>query len=65
MFEKELPMSFMDLHVRLLIHLPNEVELAGVISSCCIFFLERYMTKFKGFFFDKGKNQNTLCKTGT
>ena len=48
-FEKEFPTSFMDLHVHLLIHLPDEVELAGVVSCHWMFFLERYMKKLKGF----------------
>jgi hypothetical protein len=34
MFEKELPTSFMGLQVHLLIHLPNDVELVGVLSCC-------------------------------
>jgi hypothetical protein len=49
MFEKELPMSFMDLQVHLLIHLRDEVELARVLSCRWMFFLESYMKKFKGF----------------
>ena len=49
MFEKEFPTSFMDLQVHLLIHLPNEVELAGVVSCCWMFFLDIYMKKLKGF----------------
>ena len=39
MFEKELLTSFMDLLVHLLIHLPNEVELVGVVSCHWMFFL--------------------------
>ena len=38
MFEKELPMSFMDLYVHLLIHLHDEVELVGVVSCQWMFF---------------------------
>ena len=49
MFKKELLVSFMDLQVHLLIHLPNEVELARVVSCCWMFFLERYMKKLKEF----------------
>jgi len=41
MFEKELPMSFMDLQAHFLIHLLDEVEFARVLSCCCMFFLER------------------------
>jgi hypothetical protein len=49
MFEKEHPMSFMDLQVHHLNHLPNEVELGGVLSCHWMVFLERYMKKLKGF----------------
>ena len=49
MFEKELPSSFMDLQVHILIHLVYEVELVGVVSYHWMFFLERYMKKLKGF----------------
>jgi hypothetical protein len=49
MFEKELPTSFMDLQVYLLIHLLDEVKLVGVLSWHWIFFLERYMKKLKVF----------------
>ena len=45
MFEKELPTSFMDLKVQLLIHLVDEAELIGVVSYHWILFLERYMKK--------------------
>ena len=49
MFEKELPTSFMDLQVHLIIHLVDEVELVGVVSCRWMFFLERFMKKLKGF----------------
>ena len=49
MFEKELPVSFMDFQVLLLIHLPNEVELVGVVSCCWMLFLNKYIKKLKGF----------------
>ena len=48
-FEKELPVSFMDLQALILIHLPNEVELSRVVSCRWIFFLGRYIKKLKGF----------------
>ena len=48
MFENELPTSFMDLQVHILIHLVDEAELVGVVS-CCWMFLERCMEKLKGF----------------
>ena len=46
-FEKELPTSFMDLQVHLLIHLVNGIELADVISTRWMFFFERYMKTLK------------------
>jgi hypothetical protein len=49
MFDKELPMIFMDLQVHLIIHLLDDVELDGVLSCHWMFFLERYMKKLKGF----------------
>ena len=49
MFEKELPTSFMDLQVHLLIHLVDEFELVGLVSFCWMFFLDRYMNKLKAF----------------
>ena len=54
MFEKELSVSFMDLQVHLLIHLPNEVELARVVSCHYMLFLGRYMKHLRGLF-DKWK----------
>jgi hypothetical protein len=60
MFEKEIPMSFMDLEVHILIHLPNEAELARVLSCHWIFFLERYMKKLKGFFQQRKKPKGSM-----
>jgi hypothetical protein len=42
-------MSFMDLQVHILIHLPNEFELVGVLPCRWMLFLERDMKKLKGF----------------
>ena len=46
-FEKDLPTSFMDLQVHLLIHLVDGIELEGVISMRWMFFFERYMKTLK------------------
>ena len=61
MFEKELPTSFMDLQVHLLIHLIDEVELVGVVSCCWMFFLERCMNKFKGFVRQREKPEGSMA----
>ena len=34
LMEKELPTSFFDIQVHLLIHLVDEIEIAGVVSTC-------------------------------
>ena len=64
MFEKELPTSFMDFHVHLLIHLVDEVELVGAVSCRLMFFLERYMKKLKGFVLQR-QNPRGLSQRGT
>ena len=61
MFEKELPTSFMDLQVHLLIHLVDVVELVGVVSCRWMFFLERYMKKLKGFVRQREKLEGSMA----
>ena len=61
MFEKELPTSFMDLQVHLLIHLVDEVELVEVVSCRWMFFLERYMKKLKGFVRQREKPEGSMA----
>jgi hypothetical protein len=60
MFEKNLPMSFVDLQAHLLVHLPNEVELFEVRSCHFIFFLERYMKKMNGFVRQREKVEDSM-----
>ena len=62
MFEKELPTSFMELQVHLLIHLVDEVELVGVVSCHCMLFLERHMKKLKGFSRQREKPEGSMAK---
>jgi hypothetical protein len=62
MFEKELPTSFMDLQVHILIQLPHEVELVGVLSCCWMFLLERYMETLKGFVPQRDKTEGSIAK---
>ena len=62
MFEKELPVSFMDLQVHLIIHLLDEVELSRVLSCRWMFFLERYMKKLKGFVRQMEKPESSMAK---
>ena len=57
MFEKELPMSFMDLQVHLLIHLFDEVELVGVVSCRLDVLLREVHEEIERFCSRKGKTQ--------
>jgi len=47
LLEKELPTSFIDLQVHLLIHLVDDIEMEGVVSTRWMFFFERYMRTLK------------------
>ncbi|MCO5608538.1 hypothetical protein L7F22_062749 [Adiantum nelumboides] len=49
LMEKELPTSFFDIQVHLLIHLVDEIELAGVVSARWMFWAERFMGVLKGY----------------
>ena len=62
MFEKEMPTSFMDLQVHLLIHLVYEVELVGVVSFHWMLFLVMYMKKLKGFVRRREKPEGSMAE---
>jgi hypothetical protein len=62
MFEKEFPTSFMNLQVHFLIHLPDEVEIVGVLSCRWMLFLERYMKKLKGFVRQREKLEGSMVE---
>ena len=47
--EKELPLAFMDIQVHLLIHLVDDIDMADVMSTRNIFFMERFLKVLKGF----------------
>ena len=49
LLEKEMPTSFFDIQVHLLVHLVDEVKIVGVVSSRWMFFVERYMKTLKDF----------------
>ena len=59
-FEKEQPMSFMDLHDHLLIHLVDEVELVGAVSFRCMFFFEKYIKKLTSFVRQREKPEGCM-----
>ena len=60
MFGKELLSNFVELHIHILIHLVNEVELVMLLSIHWMFFLERYMKKLKGFVQQREKLEGSM-----
>ncbi|MCO5556412.1 hypothetical protein L7F22_009961 [Adiantum nelumboides] len=48
LMEKELPTSSFDIQVHVLIHLVDEIEIAGVVSTYWMFWVERFMGVLKG-----------------
>ena len=61
-FEKELPISFMDLQVHLPIHLVDDIELTSVISMRWMFFFERYMKTIKRYAQQKAHLEGCMGK---
>jgi hypothetical protein len=57
MCEKELPTSFMDLHVHLLIHLVDDIELFRVVSLSMDVILREVHEEIEMIFLTKGKTK--------
>ena len=49
LFEDVFPTSLLTIQVHLLVHLVDEVEIAGTVHGRWMFFLERFMKNLKGF----------------
>ena len=61
-FEKEMPDGFMDIQVHLLIHLVDDIEIVGVISTRKIFFVEIFFKLLKGFVRQKSRLEGSICE---
>jgi len=61
-FEKEFPTSFMDLQVHLLIHLVDDIEIAGIVSTRWMFFFERYMKTLKRYVRQKARPEGCMAE---
>jgi len=48
-FEKEMPSSFMNIQVHILIHLVDDIEIVGVGNTRSMFFMERFLKVLKAF----------------
>lgn len=62
LMERELPTSFFDIQVHVLIHLIEEIELAGVVSTRWMFWVERYMGVLKGFVHQRARPEGSMAE---
>ena len=62
LLEKEMPTSLFDIQVHLLVHLVDEVKVAGVVSSRWMFFVERYMKTLKDFVRQRAQPEASMAE---
>ena len=62
LMEKELPTSFFDIQVHLLIHLVDEIEIAGVVSTRWMFWVERFMGVLKGLVRQRARPEGSMSE---
>jgi hypothetical protein len=49
LLEQEFPPSFFDIMTHLLLHLVEELELCGLVHTCWMYPIERYLKTLKGY----------------
>lgn len=62
LIKKELPRGFFDIQVHCLVHLIDEMSLAGVASSRWMFFFERFMKVVKSFVHQKTRPEGSIAQ---
>ena len=62
LMEKELPTSFFDIQVHLLIHLVDEIEIASVVSTRWMFWVERFMGVLKGLVRQRARPEGSMSE---
>ncbi|MCO5587908.1 hypothetical protein L7F22_041860 [Adiantum nelumboides] len=62
LMEKELPTSFFDIQVHILIHLVDEIEIAGVVSTRWMFWVERFMGFLKGLVRQRARPEGSMSE---
>ena len=62
LLEKHFSTSTLSSQVHLLVHIVNEVEIVGVVHTCWMFFLERFMKFLKGFVRQKTQPEGFMAK---
>ncbi|RYA56895.1 hypothetical protein DD596_25380 [Enterobacter cloacae complex sp. 4DZ3-28B] len=62
MFEKHFPTTMLTIQVHLLVHIVDEVEIAGTVHSRWMFFLERFMKTLKGYVRQKARPEGSMAE---
>lgn len=62
LIEDLFPTSILDIQVHLLIHLVDEVALAGTVHTRWMFFLERFMKVLKGYVRQKARPEGSMAE---
>ena len=60
--EEHFPTSILTIQVHLLVHLVDEVEIAGTVHARWMFFLERFMKTLKGFVRQRARPEGSMAK---
>ena len=62
LLEKNFPSSAMTIQVHLLVHIVDEVALAGIVHARWMFFLERFMKTLKGFVRQRARPEASMAE---
>ncbi|MCO5608655.1 hypothetical protein L7F22_062869 [Adiantum nelumboides] len=62
LLEEHFPTSILNIQVHLLVHLVDEVEIAGTVHARWMFFLERFMKTLKGFVRQRARLEGSMAK---
>ena len=62
MVEKFFPTSVLTIQMHLLVHVVDEVSIAGVVNSRWMFFLERFMKTLKGFVRQRARPEESMAE---
>jgi len=57
-----MPTAFMDIQVHLLIHLVDDIEIIGVISTRSMIFVKIFLKVLKGFVRKKIRPEGSMCE---
>lgn len=62
MLEKYFPTSILTIQVHLMVHVVDEVAIAGVVNSRWMFFLERFMKTLKSFVRQRARPEGSMAE---